>query len=85
MNNNRQPYVNPDDTFGKWMLTIFVSAIPIIGFIMLLVWGFGSNPSGRRNYARATLMWQVIGIVAAFVFFMFVMTTGAFAGWYAGR
>lgn len=59
------PQVNQDDTLGNWMLTLFLAGIPIIGFIMLLVWGFGGNPSGRRNYARAALIWQVIGIVVS--------------------
>ncbi|MDL2324277.1 hypothetical protein LJC61_03885 [Ruminococcaceae bacterium OttesenSCG-928-A16] len=63
MQYTQQPQVNPDDTLGNWMLTLFLAGIPVVGFILLLVWGFGSNPSGRRNYARAALIWQIISIV----------------------
>ncbi|MFV0413626.1 MAG: hypothetical protein ACK5L3_10220 [Oscillospiraceae bacterium] len=63
----QQPQVSQDDSLGNWVLTLFLAGIPVIGFIMLLVWGFGGNPSGRRNYARAALIWQVIAIVATIV------------------
>lgn len=47
-----------------WFITIFITAIPLVGFIMLFVWAFGSNtlPS-KANWARATLLWFVLGII----------------------
>ena len=42
---------------GDWVLTLFLTAIPIVGIIMLFVWGFGSgtNPS-KANFAKAALI-----------------------------
>jgi len=47
-----------------WFITIFITAIPLIGFIMLFVWAFGSNaPASKANWAKATLLWFMAGIV----------------------
>lgn len=58
-----------------WFLTIFITAIPLIGLIMLFVWGFGSNtPPSKANWAKATLLWFVAGIVIyGFIAFIFGM------------
>jgi len=58
---------------GDWMITIFITAIPIIGFIMLFVWAFGggSNPS-KANWAKAAILWFVIAIVLYMVLFLFI-------------
>ncbi len=58
-------------TIGEWMLTILIVAIPIVGFVMLFVWGFGSgtHPS-KANWAKATLIWFAIVIGLYIVFFM---------------
>ena len=54
---------------GEWVITIIFIAIPIVGFIMLFVWGFGSNiqPS-KANWAKATLIMIGISIVLSFLF-----------------
>lgn len=46
---------------GDWMLTLFLTAIPILGIIMLFVWAFGSNtPTSKANWAKAALIWILI-------------------------
>lgn len=47
-----------------WFLTILITAIPLVGFVMLFVWSFGGNthPS-KANWAKATLLWLIVGIV----------------------
>lgn len=58
---------NPDatgDGVGSWMLAQLISAIPVVGFIYLLVVAFGGTPSlSCRNWARALFVWQIIGVV----------------------
>lgn len=53
---------------GDYIVMMIVSGIPFVGFIMLLVWAFGSqaNPN-KRNYARAVLILAVIGIVLSII------------------
>ena len=53
---------------GDWMITMLVTSIPLVGFIMLFVWAFGdgTNPS-KANWAKATLIFFVILFVLYFV------------------
>ncbi len=58
-------------SISDWLLTIFLSSIPVAGLILLLIWAFGDNqPTEKVNWAKATLIWYLIGIVAASFFFM---------------
>lgn len=54
----------PVMTTKDWTITLLIYFIPLVGFIMLFVWGFGSgeNPN-KANWAKATLLWMAIGIV----------------------
>lgn len=57
-------------TPGKWALYIFVAGLPLIGLIMLLVWGFGNDGNiTRKNWAKGMLLLYVIGIVLSILFF----------------
>ncbi len=57
-------------TPGKWALYIFVAGLPIIGLIMLLVWGFGNDGNNiRKNWAKGMLLLYVIGIILSILFF----------------
>ena len=64
-------------SFGNWMLTILLTCIPIVGFIMLIIWAVGDEtPASKKNWARAQLIWMiiftVIGISFASAFFAFL-------------
>ena len=55
---------NEDDrnytSVGSWMLMMLVTAIPIVGLIMILVWAFTGENESRKNYFKAILMWFLI-------------------------
>ena len=54
---------------GEWVVTTIILAIPIVGFIMLFVWGFGSNTQpSKANWAKAALIMIGISIVLSFLF-----------------
>ncbi|HOV69487.1 MAG TPA: hypothetical protein PLZ84_04100 [Clostridia bacterium] len=54
---------------GEYLLIMIVSAIPIVGIIMLFVWGFGSNVNeNKKNYCKASLIMIAIGLVLSFIF-----------------
>ena len=62
---------------GQWMLTLFISAIPLVGIIMLFVWGFGSSTHPEKaNWAKALLIWTAIFIG----FFLLLTILGAIMG-----
>jgi Na+/melibiose symporter-like transporter len=67
--------INQDDrnyvSVGSWMGMMFVTAIPIVGWIMILVWAFAGENESRKNYFRAILSWILI-LVALCVALVFV-------------
>ena len=72
MNMGQPPYqapvFNETVTLSNWMITMLLMCIPIVNIVMLFVWGFGeSTAPSKKNWARAALIWMVIGIVAAIV------------------
>ncbi len=51
-------------TLGNWMLTLFLTFIPIVNIIMLIVWAVSSTtPPSKANWARAALLWIAIFFV----------------------
>jgi len=48
-----------------WMVMMIVSAIPVIGQLMVLVWAFTGENDSRKNYFRAILAWMVIVLTVA--------------------
>ena len=65
---NESPKYNPISV-GEGIITTIILAIPIVGFIMLFVWGFGSNTqSSKANWAKTTLIMIGISIVLSFLF-----------------
>ncbi|HLN53838.1 MAG TPA: hypothetical protein VK212_09025 [Lentimicrobium sp.] len=64
--NKREPV-----SIGDWLITLIVSAIPIVGFIMLFVWAFSSgiHPS-KTNWAKATLIFIAIFFVLGIIFLL---------------
>jgi hypothetical membrane protein len=69
-NENDRNYVS----VGSWMWMIFITAIPIIGQIMVIVWAFAGDNESRKNYYRAILMWFVV--IFALVFFLALLGNG---------
>ena len=42
-------------------------AIPILGFIMMLVYAFGNGNRNRKNFARGMLLLGILAVILAFV------------------
>lgn len=62
-----------------WMFTLFLISIPVVGFILLLVWAFDQNTKeSKRNWAKATLLWGLIILVFYFVVLMFALVLSEF-------
>jgi cell division protein FtsW (lipid II flippase) len=62
-----------------WFLTLLITYIPLVGLIMLFVWAFdGDTNLNKKNFAKASLLWLLIGIAIAII--MFVLFMGAIVG-----
>ena len=59
---------------GEWIVTFLITAIPLVGIILLFVWAFGSNTHpGKANWAKAILIF--IGFMFA-LYFLIIMVIG---------
>lgn len=58
----------------------FLTSIPLVGFILTLVWGFGGDVNeNKRNYCRAKLVWLLIGIALIVLFAIIAAAGGGLA------
>lgn len=70
---------------GSYMMMSLVQCIPLVGFIMLLVWAFSRNANtNKKNYARAALIWWLIGlglvVLSVVVMLLLGVSLGSLAG-----
>ena len=63
---------------GEWLWSSIVAAIPVVGFIVLLVWAFGgSTKLSKRNWARANLiLYAVMAVVYVVLFVLLIAVAG---------
>ncbi|NOQ92737.1 MAG: hypothetical protein GQ552_08500 [Flavobacteriaceae bacterium] len=67
-----QPTLNTQTLSAKeWALTIFISGLPLVGLIMLLIWAFSEDTNiHKKNWAKGSLILMLIifAIMLAFLF-----------------
>lgn len=58
-----------DMSVGAWVGTLILTAIPLVGFICLIVWAVSSSPEkrSRKNWAIAQFIIMLISIVLTIV------------------
>lgn len=65
------PYArkNTDMSVGDWVLTLILTAIPLVGFICLIVWAVSSSPEkrSRKNWAIAQFILTLVILVLTVV------------------
>lgn len=68
----QNPAVYEDNSplsIGSYLIMMIVSAIPLVGLIMTLIWAFNSNTNkNKQNYARALLIMMLVGVVLSAIF-----------------
>jgi hypothetical protein len=60
---------NENPSVGDWLIIFFITVIPFVGLVFLIVWTNDDKRIVRKNYAKATLIWQVIVFVIFILFF----------------
>jgi|TARA_B110000908_G_scaffold132402_1_gene155872 hypothetical protein len=71
---------NKTMSVGDWIITMIVTAIPLVGFIMLFVWAFSSGTNlSKKNWAKAALIFYAIIMVLYFLFFASIIAAMASA------
>ena len=62
-------------TVGRWIGTLFISIIPLVGFIFFLIWLFGGGKNvNRTNYVRASL---IFGLIISVLVIILLIVFGA--------
>lgn len=58
----------PVMSLKDWIITFLITSIPLVGFVMLFVWAFGSgeNPN-KSNFAKAALILTAVWCVVVFL------------------
>jgi len=51
-------------TMGNYIVVQLLAMIPIVGFILMIIWAVGGNdtPIWKSNYARAYFVMMAIGV-----------------------
>jgi hypothetical protein len=71
---------NKTMSVGDWIITMIVTAIPLVGFIILFVWAFSSGTNlSKKNWAKAALIFYAIIMVLYFLFFASIIAAMASA------
>ncbi|MFD2035687.1 hypothetical protein ACFSKL_12860 [Belliella marina] len=80
--NMNQEFQHPPVNTSDWFLTVFIANIPVVGFIMLIVWALDKtgNPN-KSNWAKAKLLWIAVGFALFILFFIFI-GFGAISGFF---
>ena len=68
-------------TIGDWIVTQLILAIPLVGLIMLFVWGFdsGTHPS-KKTYCQAMLIFIGCIFALGIVIMIVALAVGASFG-----
>lgn len=70
-------------TVGQYIGMMIVSGIPLVGFIMLLVWAFGDGNINKKNYAKAALLLGIIvGVLSVIIWIIVAATLGSALSYY---
>jgi hypothetical protein len=62
--------LNQPQSVMDWVITLLITYIPLVNIIMLLIWAFDSQtPLNKKNWAKARLIWILIGFAISTVIF----------------
>lgn len=77
--NSKNEKSNEIVSVGNWVGTIILSTIPIVNIIMLIVWLTSKKiPKSKKNWAIATIIFILIGLLVYVIFALFLLTSVVF-------
>ena len=63
-----EEFKKPPQTLGDWVINVLISKLPLIGFIMLIVWAVDKDTEpNKANWAKAELIMKLIGFAIAMI------------------
>ncbi|WP_296700531.1 hypothetical protein [Algoriphagus sp.] len=62
-------FKKPKMTLGDWIISVIIKRLPLIGFIMLIVWAVDTNTDpDKSNWAKAELIVNLIIFAIVMIF-----------------
>ena len=75
--NNYQNYGSDNQipTVMNYVVTMILTAIPVVGFILMIMWAIGGvgTPTWKSNLARAYFVMMAIAVVLWILFFVLII------------
>lgn len=72
-------FQKPPISLGEWIISVIITKLPLIGFIMLIVWAVDKNTDvNKSNWAKSELIVKLIGF-AIFVIIISIIGFSFFA------
>ena len=63
-------------SLADWIITYILTAIPVIGIILVFVWAFsGTTQPSKKTWAQATLIIMIVSIFLWFMLFASMMAS----------
>lgn len=72
------PQTAPVLSIKDWLITFLILCIPIVGFIMSIVWAVNHENVTKRNFFRAT--WILTAILMVFYIILLMFMGAALVG-----
>ncbi len=63
---------------GYYFGMMFVYALPVLGWLICLISAFAGKNNSKKNFARAILIWAIIGFVLSTIGFLLFLWLGEF-------
>lgn len=83
--NMQQNAVSPTLSVKDWLITLIVLAIPVVGFVMAIIWAIQADNPSKRNFFIAYWILVAIMIVLMILFMVIfgaaMFTVGASGGY----
>lgn len=68
--NVQQTGTAPVMSIKEWLITLIIIAIPVVGFVMAIIWAIQADNPNKRNYFIAFWIFTAIMMVLMIVFML---------------
>ena len=70
--------MSPTVSIGDWFILMLVECIPVVNFIMMIVWALDSSKPSRANFVKMQWIMMVLSVILG-ILVVFLIGGGAIA------
>lgn len=83
-NNLQNATQSPVMSVKDWLITMIILAIPIVGFVMAIVWAIDAKNPTKTNFFRAYWIFVAILLLLYIILMVIMMATIGASGGFSG-